>query len=87
MASGMLASEASTKQRFALSLRNAPSPMATFPSFKLAWDNALNMFQDANATICGCHYAPAIGCEPAHAEFMVATAGRVEEYTIHQTEA
>lgn len=77
----------STKQRFALSLRHAPTPMATFPSFKLAWDNALNMFTDAGATICGCHFTPAIGCEPAYAEFMIASGGRVEEYVITASEA
>lgn len=87
----ILASAASTKQmpqaHFALRLRNAPTPKATFPSFDLAWDSALGMFIETGATICGCHFIHAIGCEPPHAEFMVATGGKVEEYVISASEA
>lgn len=55
--------------------------MATFPNFKLAWDNALNMFVDAGQDITGCHYDPN-AMNPV-AEFTVIRDGAyLEEYRI-----
>ena len=57
-------------------------PLATFPSFKLAWDNANNMFTECGYEVIGCAYDPGTGSEPPEADFTVVKDRTIEEYRI-----